>query len=238
MRKEIAVLARRRDMTREAFRAHWATCHAALMAQRPGLIRYVQNDVVDRLERRHLPQLSGEIDGIEELWLDEPEETPRSPGAAWQDEPNFLRAKAVFDVCEIVGYETETVGRRCKRVSLLRRRAGMTVAEFRAYWSTTHLDLARAHRHADRYAQNHVTATLPRPELPETLGEIDGFGVFETADLAAMLASYATASGRALNEDAARFISAVSTFLASAREIPLSVVAAAVPVTVFGCGGA
>jgi hypothetical protein len=184
----------------------------------------VQNDVVDRVPRRHLPELAGDIDGIEEFWFDGPEEGEPSPAAvaARQDEARFLRGKTVFAVHEIVGYEPAEAGRRDKRISLLLRWDGMSKVEFSAHWSTTHLALARAHRHADRYVQNHVLAATLRQDLPEPLAAIDGFGIFETADLAAMQRSYATAPGRALNEDAARFIAAVSTFRVASREVLLA----------------
>ena len=231
--KQVAILARGEGMTQADFRAHWSIRHAALAVRLPGLVRYVQYDIRHVVPRRHLPALALAIDGIEELWFASAadlETAARSPAARamQREERSFLRGMSVFTVHEIVVYDVaaDAAVRRDKRISILRRRVGMSVAEFQAYWSTVHRELAQAHRHADRYAQNHVVAVHRREELPEMLPDIDGFGDFETADLASMAASYETAGGRALNEDAKRFLAAVSTYVVDMREIPLPVEAA------------
>lgn len=228
MMKQIAILARRDGATREAFQAHWSMRHAGLMAVLPGLVRYVQNDVLRALPRRHLPPLPGEIDGIEELWFRSAAAlgeaaTSSAAQTVLHDEPNFAGGKSVFTVHELVVYDgaTDDAAPRHKRISMLRRRAPTTKAQFQSYWSTVHLELARAHRHADRYVQDHVIEAQPRGELPVALPEVDGFGEFATADLERMQGTYDTAAGRAMTEDAARFLDAVSTYLVGAREIAL-----------------
>jgi uncharacterized protein (TIGR02118 family) len=224
MIKQVTVLARGDDLTPEGFRAHWSTRHAHLVARLPGLVRYVQNDVRQIVPRSHLAPLALAIDGIEELWFAS-EKSVTGP-AALHEERGFLRGKSIFTVRETIVYDTADASMpRHKRISALRRNPSMSVAEFQAYWSTVHLGLARALHHADRYAQNHVVEAHRRPELPQELPDIDGFGEFLTTDLARMQASYDTDAGRALNQDSKRFLGAVSTFVVEAREIPLQVAA-------------
>ena len=43
MKKMIGLMVRRSDMSAEQFREYWTTTHAAITAQVPGLLSYVQN---------------------------------------------------------------------------------------------------------------------------------------------------------------------------------------------------
>ncbi|MDQ0615169.1 uncharacterized protein (TIGR02118 family) [Microbacterium sp. W4I4] len=63
MPKRITYLTKRDDLTREQFRAHWATPHAAIAVDLPGVVSYRQNHVVSEGASRY------DIDGIVELWF-------------------------------------------------------------------------------------------------------------------------------------------------------------------------
>ena len=63
MPKRITYLSKRDDLTREQFRAHWATPHAAIAVDLPGVVSYRQNHVVSEGASRY------DIDGIVELWF-------------------------------------------------------------------------------------------------------------------------------------------------------------------------
>ena|SRR5579863_9059887 len=72
MIKTIALMARRSDVSREEFARHWVETHAPLVRALPGLRRYVQDHVVDRWTAPGVAPIDGEIDGIAELWFDDP----------------------------------------------------------------------------------------------------------------------------------------------------------------------
>jgi uncharacterized protein (TIGR02118 family) len=228
MIKQMAILVCRDGVDAEAFHSHWSREHARLVCRLPGLVRYVQNDILRPLSRRHLPKIPLRLDGIEELWFRSPEalrEAQDSPAAraVLADEPTIVDAKSVFTVREIVVYDIAGAADRCdKRLSLLLRRSALTVAQFQDHWSTVHVEYARAHRFAERYVQNHVIAAERRATLPWALPDIDGFGTFLTSDLAQMHATYDTPAGEAMNDDARRFVGAVSTYLVREREISLA----------------
>jgi uncharacterized protein (TIGR02118 family) len=232
MIKQMAILARRDGVDAEAFHSHWSMEHARLVCKLPGLVRYVQNDILRMLPRRHLPAIPLCLDGIEELWFRSPEalrEAQESPAtrAVLADEPTLADAKSVFTVREIVVFDIAgAADRRDKRISLLLHRSALAVAQFQDHWSTIHVEYARAHRFAERYVQNHVIAAERRAKLPSTLPDIDGFGTFLTADLAQMHATYDTSAGQAMNDDARRFVGAVSTYLVRERERSLCPAAA------------
>jgi uncharacterized protein (TIGR02118 family) len=63
MPKRITYLTKRDDLTREQFRAHWATPHAAIAVDLPGIVSYRQNHVVSDEASRY------GVDGIVELWF-------------------------------------------------------------------------------------------------------------------------------------------------------------------------
>jgi uncharacterized protein (TIGR02118 family) len=228
MIKQMAILARRDGVDAEAFQSRWSMEHARLVCKLPGLVRYVQNDILRILPRRHLPDIPLRLDGIEELWFRSPEalqEAQDSPvaRAVLADEATIADAKSVFTVREIVVFEfAGATDRRDKRISLLLRKPALAVAEFQLHWSTIHVEYARAHRFAERYVQNHVIAAERRAKLPSALPDVDGFGTFLTSDLAQMHATYDTPAGQAMNDDARRFVGAVSTYLVREREISLA----------------
>jgi hypothetical protein len=95
-RKLFALLARRPDLSRPAFSAHWREVHGPLALRIPGLCRYVQNHVRDWPGP---PVAPPRVDGISEAWLeaDGPEDgtgglhaDPAYLDGARADEPNFL----------------------------------------------------------------------------------------------------------------------------------------------------
>jgi uncharacterized protein (TIGR02118 family) len=225
MIKQMTLLTRRENLDAPSFHTRWAGHHSGLVRQLPGLLRYVQNDILRPLPRPHLPEIPLSLDGVEELWFESPEmlreaQASSAAAAAIDDETRLLAAKSVYMVHEIVVYDRPaTRQRRGKRLSFLRRKGGLTTAQFQEHWSTTHVAYARAHRFAERYVQNHVVGAERRPGLPSRLPDIDGIGEFQTADLAQMQQTYETPEGRAMNEDSQRFLDAVSTYLVAERDM-------------------
>ena len=68
MIRSVSLLSRKDDMTYEQFVHHWAEIHAPLAHAVPGLLRYVQLEIVEERRRPDVGALDVEIDGIAELW--------------------------------------------------------------------------------------------------------------------------------------------------------------------------
>lgn len=97
MIKRIALLARRADLDRAAFRSYWRTTHAEIVCRAPGIRAYVQNHVVRELG--DAGDLS--VDGIVELWFDDAAAMQGWAAAAaragyLEDEPKFMRGVSLF----------------------------------------------------------------------------------------------------------------------------------------------
>jgi len=81
-------------MSAEQFHEYWKNTHGPLVAQLPGLVRYVQHHVLS-LPRPEYAQEEEAIDGIVETWWESPEalEAAKSSSelaAVVADETNFM----------------------------------------------------------------------------------------------------------------------------------------------------
>ena len=94
-----------------------------------------------------------------------------------------------------------------KRLSLLRRKPGLSRPQFGAYWRDVHAPMASCHRHVARYVQNHVLVDAS-PDAP-----FDGLAEFRITDLAGMRADYDTDTGKAMRADVQNFAATVSTYV-------------------------
>jgi uncharacterized protein (TIGR02118 family) len=92
MIKIIALVQRNDDLSFEEFVAYWQNHHAKLVAQLPGLRRYVQNPALDLDLGRDRP-----YDGCAELWYDDLDalrtasKSPESERVR-EDEPRFVKS--------------------------------------------------------------------------------------------------------------------------------------------------
>ena len=89
MIKIVALVRKNDDLTHDEFVRYWQDHHAPLVAQLPGLRRYIQNPAVDLGRERP-------YDGCAELWyddLDAVRDAGRSEAAARvrEDEPRFVK---------------------------------------------------------------------------------------------------------------------------------------------------
>ncbi len=90
MIKFVGVVWRKPNLSREDFLHHWQTNHAEVVKKLPGLRKYVQGPAVTRAGREPV------IDGIAELWFDEPPGRERGEAARQaarellDDERNFI----------------------------------------------------------------------------------------------------------------------------------------------------
>lgn len=93
MMRRMTLLRRRPDVPREVFRAHWAGPHAVIAKNYPGLLKYTQNHVVQRLDAA--AQDAYATDGMAELWFPDGDalKAASASGVTSQlieDEPRFL----------------------------------------------------------------------------------------------------------------------------------------------------
>jgi len=91
MVKIVAFVRKKDDLSQDAFRAYWQDHHSQVVAQLPGLRKYVQNPAIDMGGKREWP-----YDGVAELWFDNVDAVRaafRSEESARvrADEPNFTK---------------------------------------------------------------------------------------------------------------------------------------------------
>ncbi|MFL5280127.1 MAG: EthD domain-containing protein [Rhodopila sp.] len=70
MIKVLSLLTRKDGLSHEQFVRHWYDIHGPLALAVPGIRRYVQSHIADRLTRPDIPEIDVDIDGIAELWYD------------------------------------------------------------------------------------------------------------------------------------------------------------------------
>lgn len=113
MLKRMTLLARRSDLTFEAFSSHWAGAHGEIVTRMPMVHGYVQNPIIRRLLGKLNPHDPFSFDGIVELWFADAEaqKVAFASDAAKElpvDELNFIRGITIFPVIEtredVVGY--------------------------------------------------------------------------------------------------------------------------------------
>jgi uncharacterized protein (TIGR02118 family) len=174
MIKLAVLLKRKRGMSFEDFDTYWDGPHGDLVVGIPEFMRhvrrYTQSHIVD-------PDYAGEgmawkradFDGIAEVWFDDIKvmtkafNEPRFVELVGADDANFIDPEAVSIM---VTQEREKIplngDPRVKLSVVIKRRAGMTFAEFDRYWDTTHANIVTSvpefTRHVRRYVQSHLVA--------------------------------------------------------------------------------
>ena len=104
MIKTIGLLTRKPGWTHEQFVKHWVEIHAPLAHKVPGLRRYVQNHISGERTRADIEATNVEIDGVAELWFDDPaalETASRTP------EMKALHADGALFIGRIRSYVVE-----------------------------------------------------------------------------------------------------------------------------------
>ena len=106
-----------------------------------------------------------------------------------------------------------------KRVSLLQRKAGMSVEAFNRRWFDIHGPLARHVPGVRRYVQNHIQDSSSRYDVPDIEIQIDGIAELWWDDAEAMKVSTATPEAKALFADGALFIGRIKTYVIEEKTI-------------------
>jgi uncharacterized protein (TIGR02118 family) len=106
-----------------------------------------------------------------------------------------------------------------KRISLLQRKAGMSVEAFNRHWLDIHGPLARHVPGVRRYVQNHVQGSSSRDDIADIDIEVDGVAELWWDDAEAMQVSTATPEAEALFADGALFIGRIKTYVIEEKTI-------------------
>ena len=176
------------------------------LRDRPESVRVVRNEVVHAVRREHVAATEETVAAIDEIWCcgAPPEETLGVLRAAYAARPvlqlSLVNERTIF---ARHGDGAATV----KRLSILRRKPGLSRTQFGTYWHDVHAPMARCHRHVARYVQNHVLVDAS-PDAP-----VDGLAEFRITDFAGMEANYATEAGKAMRADVQNFAAWVSTYV-------------------------
>ena len=78
MIKSIGLLTRKAGLTHEQFMKHWVEIHAPLALKVPGIRRYVQSHILEERHRPDVPDIGVSVDGVAELWYDDPDAFARA----------------------------------------------------------------------------------------------------------------------------------------------------------------
>ena len=159
MDKIALLLKRRPGLDVAAFQSAWRSTRGPMLAQLPGLRRYVQSHA--------LPQgyAKGELlfDGIEELWFDDKAAREAAlSSAAWTgaedasanliDPGRTVMLPIELHVIKDGAIPDDAV----KNIEFVTQRPGMDLMEFRRYWREVHGPIASCIPPLRRYEQNHT----------------------------------------------------------------------------------
>jgi uncharacterized protein (TIGR02118 family) len=178
MIKLFFMMPKKPDISNEQFHRHWREIHAPLALRIEILRRYVQSH---RLPQS-IPGFSARpYEGVAEAWLDSLETATgfqANPDylEAAKDEANFIETSSLTFLLTrenvvIPGPAFAKDTSAVKGLFFVKRKLGMSVAEFQEYWRTKHAPLVPQTPHLLRYVQCHV---LPETYESDTPPAYDG----------------------------------------------------------------
>jgi len=152
----VTLLRRKSGMSAAAFQHYWRHEHAAVIARLPGFQRYVQSHPLLENYKFEEPV----YDGVAELWANGSQAfrdiaASEAYSLVQADEEKFLDRTAIALVLtdEHVIYNGPVSADGIKCIQLYKRRKGMPVDEFQAYWRDQHGPLVATLPLLDRYVQ-------------------------------------------------------------------------------------
>src|SRR6476620_10806260 len=158
-------ITRKPDMDEARFHRYWREVHAPIVVKIPQLRRYVQSHRIDttRTNSAYDDNVST-YDGVAEVHLDGLDafaallKTREYLEGALADEQNFLDLTRVewMATTDHVMLDGPTGGKLVKGVWQLKRKPGMSLADFRRYWLDVHGKLGLALPGLRRYVQSHL----------------------------------------------------------------------------------
>lgn len=225
MIKVFALIPKKPDISHEQFHRHWREVHAPLALRIQTLRRYVQSH---RLPHQIAGFSSAPYEGLAEVWFDNVETAaglrtnPEYLEGAYKDEPNFIETSGLTFLLTrenvvVAGPAFAKDTPAVKGVFLVKRKPGMTVAEFQEYWRHRHAPLVPRTPHLVRYVQCHV---LPETYESDTPPAYDGVAELWWPDLEKFKASWASPELRVEQlSDARKFVDGNNSTALLAEEI-------------------
>jgi uncharacterized protein (TIGR02118 family) len=187
----------------EEYQAYWRTGHVPFIKAMAPVRKYVQN---------HPFAINGRepaYDGLVELWVDDIEKLKamgKSPeyAAVVEDEKNFVDRSTIELTLadEHVVLDGQATPDAVKQVILLKRKPGMTPAEFQDYWLNRHAPLVGRPPGLIRYVQSHARLSGYRDGREPPW---DGIGTMTFASLEAMQQARTAPGQDVVKADAANF---------------------------------
>jgi uncharacterized protein (TIGR02118 family) len=206
MVKAIYLIKRKRGMELEAFRNYWLTTHAELALKVPGLRKYVQSHTLLSGYKKGEPL----FDGIAEVWYDDTDAMRKIAGlpearAVNADGEVFMdmRASGFLLTREHVIKDGAINPSMVKYVAFARRKPGMDVEAYQAYWKDHHGPLAAKIPVVHRYVQSHLLLSGYRSGKAPVY---DGIAETWFDDTNAMRVSLTTPEYQAVRADEPNFI--------------------------------
>jgi len=197
---------RRADFTQEQFSQYYRYQHikAAGDQRIPALVRYVQS------HRVAAPPSEVDFSAVAEVWY-ESEAALTAFTASEQykrfrdDELNFVDVSRAVNLTTIdhVILDGERKRGMVKGMFMIKRKPGLTVADFRQHWLEVHAPIALAEMNIRRYVQCHTIDSVYNFCEPQWDGITHLW--FDDAATAEQQMAF-IAQSRALTEDGARFI--------------------------------
>jgi len=174
MIKGFALLPKKPGISDEQFHSHWRGVHAQLALRIPSLRRYVQSHRLPGL-RASFPESL--FEGAAEVWYDSlaaalaMRDSPEYLEGAYKDELNFidqagLKWLATQENVVVAGAPMAKDAKCVKGLFLVKRKPGLSVAEFQDYWRTKHAPLVPRTPHLLRYVQCHVLRETYESDTP------------------------------------------------------------------------
>lgn len=151
-------ITRKASLGEAEFHRYWRDIHGPIAARIPQLVRYEQS------HRIPFADTNSSYDGAAEAWLEDEtafqalRETPEYVDGALADEPNFIDMNRVEwlvtrDHVILDGPQTPSL---TKGIFQLRRKPGLSLADFRRYWVEVHGPIVKRLPGLRRYVQCHT----------------------------------------------------------------------------------
>lgn len=151
-------ITRKASLDEAEFHRYWRDIHGPIAAKIPQLVRYEQSHRIPFVDT------NSSYDGAAEVWLEDEaafqalRETPEYVDGALADEPNFIdmnRVEWLVTRDHVILDGPQTPG-LTKGIFQLRRKPGMSLADFRHYWIEVHGPIVKRLPGLRRYVQCHT----------------------------------------------------------------------------------
>ena len=189
MIKGYALIPKRPDISLEQFHSHWRGVHADLACRIKALRRYVQSHRIpqDIPGVPHSP-----YEGAAEIWFDDLEtgrglgDNPDYVNGAYADEPNFIAEEGpsflmTRENVVVPGPPLSKDATGVKSLFLLKRKPGLSVADFQKHWREVHAPIVPKTPGLRRYVQCHVAPETYESDTPPVF---DGVAELDWASMA------------------------------------------------------